>query len=753
MAHTVDVLIYESDGTTLIAPVGNVVNVTALEELEGQGGGTLTIAADNPSLVAHPTLLAYRNVVKVRIDGTIVAAWLIKNRAQTVVGTGGQADEQVTVSGPGLLAWMDDAVLHSEFQAPFSAGTRWFNWGAKRGDWYDASEWGAPHKLWKRGGEDFTDRRNPFRRKPRHWPKTGTRKAWWIWDRRHADQTAPRGFVYFRRHLTVAADGTDYTLYATANNRLRVLLDGEPLMNIRERKAYKRTYEVDVTLDAGLHVFAFRAYNRASFAGFIAALMLAPADDEDEDDDGTLEFRTGSGDGWHVLGYPDTAPGWTPGEVVSTIMDEADDRGVPPFAVLTKGFSHTVDSDTVAWTKRQWSFDVGATYWDVLDSMRQSHGVNAAIDPATLALDLFKVRGTDRSASVVATAAANVQNLEEQVEAALANALLIATDDQWDTAEDSASIATYGRIEAFIDLSQMPTASAATVAAAILTKNAIPVEGVTCTFEPTAASTPWADFGVGDTIALSTGGGGHTPRKVISIAVAADADNIPTWTVELDAVTRDQLDRLQRIIDADRTRIGTLGGRSPGSGKGGAGGRPPDGNDGGVPIGGPGYRPPAVSTSPDDDPWTPPDDDENRGLDVGDVSKDVATDMITTWTTYGASLKLALCTGEPTLTDGVWSDIATVELTGSGYARVAVPFSGLSVASGNDPVTRTTTDPVVFAANSGGDDWDTVTCVAILDSTGTDILSVTPLADPLVVPPNEVVVIAPGNFQLVVSSA
>jgi len=740
--------VYESDGTTLIARVMDAVDVTALEELEAFGGGSLTIKDDNAALVAHPTLLAYRNVVKVRFENTFVAAWLIKTKVQAVV------DGVITVSGPGLLGWFEDAVLYSEFHAPYSAGTRWFNWGSKQGSWYDAKEWGSPHKLWKRGGEDFTDRRNPFRRKPRHWPKTGARKSWWIWDRRHADKTAPRGYVYFRRHLTVDEDGTDFTLYATANNKLRVLVDGEPLMNIKQRKAYKRTYEVDVTLDAGLHVFAFRAYNRASFAGFICALMRSPVDDEDEDDDGTLEFRSGGGDGWHVLGYPDSAPGWTPGEVVSTIMAEADDRGVPPFAVLGKGFTHTVDSDSVAWNARQWSFDVGATYWDVLDSMRQSHGVNVRVDPASLDVELYKVRGVDRSASVVATVASQVTNLEEQIEAALANTLLIAADDQWDSAEDASSVAAYGRIEAYVDLSQMSSASAATVATKILAQNAIPIEGITVSFDPTSQTTPWRDFQVGDWIGVSTAGGGHTARKVVSISVAMNRETgSPEWTVELDAVTKDQLDRLQRIIDADRTKLGTMGGRSPGSGKGGSGGRSPDGNDGGVPSGGPSYRSPAVSTSPDDDPWVPPDDDEPRGLDVGDVSKDVATDMIGTWITYGASLKLALCTGEPTLTDGVWSDVAAVELSGSGYARATVPFSGLSAPEGNDPVVRSTIDTVVFPANSGSDDWATVICVAVLDAAGTDILSVTPLADPIVVKPNETAVIAGGNFQLVVSSA
>ena len=351
------VLAYAPDGSTLLGAVPEVVAATGMEELEGQGGGSVTVPVS--VVKQYGSLFAVRNVMKIVVDGRVVAAWVVRRKENVLVD--GSGVQTVQFSGPGLLSWLDDAVLHHEFQSPYSAKTRWFHWGSLSAG---SSGWGAPTKVRKRGGSDFDDPENPFQKKPANWPDMGDEKPWWIWDRM-SDVHAPVGWVYFRREFEVAADGTLLTLYLTANNRCQALLDGEPLVQVKERKAYKRTYEIDLELDAGLHVLAIAAKNKGSFAGLIAAMLRF----EDEDDEtGTPEFWTGQA-GWKCKGYPSETPGWTAGGVLSRVIAEASARGVASVGRFVLGFSGSADSDAVVWEQYPFSFDVGMTYWEMAEDL------------------------------------------------------------------------------------------------------------------------------------------------------------------------------------------------------------------------------------------------------------------------------------------------------------------------------------------------------------------------------------------------
>lgn len=84
----------------------------------------------------------------------------------------------------------------------------------------------------------------------------------------------------------------------------------------------------------------------------------------------------------------------------------------------------------------------------------------------------------------------------------------------------------------------------------------------------------------------------------------------------------------------------------------------------------------------------------------------------------GANVRLALLTGTPTLdtVSGSYS-IASVELSGNGYARIAVDrAAGWTGASGGSPVKVSTlaqaASPVATA------DWPAINAVAVVDNAG-----------------------------------
>ena len=657
------------------------------------------------------------------------------------------------MSGPGLNAWLDESVLFHEFTSAYSGSTRWFNWGSKAGSWYTNFNWGSPTRVKKRGGSDFTQPGNPFRYRPANWPTAADGNVWWVWDRATAWQGAPAGDLYLRYPWTVAADDTNYRLYFTGKGRVDVLLDGEPLVKVRDVGAVRRTYVADFTLDAGQHLVALRTRNGGGFAGVIAVLIRVTEDAEGEEVE-TVVSRTG-GTNWYCLAYPASEPGWTAGEVLDALLTEAQTRNVVSADYLTTGFTDDVDSDGVAWTRYFWSFGVGDTYWTVVQSMKDRTGTDVRVHPQTHVLDAWVSRGADLSATVELTAAEHVQQLTEEVDVAIRNLYLIASDDGWRTQQYAASVSAYGRIEAYLDVGSLEGASATTVATATLQRAAIPAESVTVTYYPDSSNTPWADFNVGDRISVATKDG-QTDRRVVSIAMRANGQTgAVDYTIELDALSREQIDRLQRIVDNAQVASGMAGGGAPN--QAGPGGGAP--NQAG-PGGGNGWTPnpsrPAGPAAPPTNPGAPdvPPDDPGSGdveYGMGEVSKTVATDMAAEWATYGDPLYLSLHSSEPEATTGEWA-VGSTELAGTGYARVAVPLASFAAVTGNDPVTRSTTVDVDFEANSGLTDWVAITHIGLWNNAQDKILSVVTLPTPIVIGANEAPQIPAGWFALEVTS-
>jgi len=128
--------------------------------------------------------------------------------------------------------------------------------------------------------------------------------------------------------------------------------------------------------------------------------------------------------------------------------------------------------------------------------------------------------------------------------------------------------------------------------------------------------------------------------------------------------------------------------------------------------------------------------------------------MTAAWSQFGAAISVILLTGSPELTAGTWdTDLSTVEIDGGGYARQSIQLTDFSDPAGNNPVTIASEVGIAFGPAEGGD-WAQVTHVALAQYIGGNaILSVSPLAQPVVVEEGNILEIAAGDLQLLVGSA
>jgi hypothetical protein len=164
-----EVEIYQHDAPqTLISVVPLRWSPSFLDELHGPGGGSFTISMNDSRLEEYPDLLDYRNVVKVKVNGEYVGAFLIQKKAADFVGEGEYSEAVWKVSGESLRTWLHDAtVLPYAGLKSKSADSRNFNFAAERGDWFKASEWKSDVRVQQ---HNLDPNSGPFKTAPANWP-------------------------------------------------------------------------------------------------------------------------------------------------------------------------------------------------------------------------------------------------------------------------------------------------------------------------------------------------------------------------------------------------------------------------------------------------------------------------------------------------------------------------------------------------------------------------------------------------------
>lgn len=402
MTSTIQVEIYKDTAPdVLLAIIDARQEPATLSELKSHGAGSFLVSKRNPKVAAEPLLLDYRNMVRLVSNGEVIGGFVIKNKRTVIVAEGERSEEYWSVSGEGFRSWVEDATVHPENGISRLAGeTRYFNFSSMRGSWYDSNSWkpAVSIKKWNTPGSIWGGY-------PAEWPDVPN--AYYIWSRPTTPSTYPGnttgahpvGYSYFRCEFNAphTSGMESYAFLFGIDDSGEVYLDGEQLATVGPHGFYE-TNRVDFELAPGPHVIAVRAYNYKEDGpgGLIGTIMRYG--DPAKPTSAQVVTYTGQNT-WRALDYPERAPGWTVGDVLLTLIDEAKPRGVRFANNITPTFNEDVDSDGVPWLEQQeWSFDVGTTYGDVISTLEET-SADVYLNPATLELDAWNSRGIDRSMS------------------------------------------------------------------------------------------------------------------------------------------------------------------------------------------------------------------------------------------------------------------------------------------------------------------------------------------------------------------
>ncbi len=532
------------DPTVKVGSIFGRTKPQSLEELDGDGGGSFVIADSDPHVKLKPELLDARNVCTVSINNVLTHAYLIRDIKDVPLSSSGESYREV--SGPGLMEWFDDAEVYPyDTLRSYSPATRYFNFASEVGPWYSNYSWADPVEYGK-----VKDKNLIWKQAPDKWP-AGAENARWVWTEPYSSD-APTDPCYFRYTITIAESGT-YAIYSAVDNAYELYVDGEFIAKSNEKSSsYLEATRIEVTLGAGTHVIGYKAWNFSPTsdvainpAALLMAIFKVGANQE------TMVGRSGAS-GWKCLSYPAAAPGWTIGEVLISLVNEAKARGVRSMNWMGLNFTSTKDSKGNDWEDRvEWSWDVGTSYYDIITDLQDAFDI--WINPSNHQVNIAPERGTNRAVPIGSTPPVQFMmgkhliSAEMQVRAKIKNNLLIQTDEGWiQRTASAASIEKYGRIEGSLQVSGT-AAAGAVVAKAVFNQRAQAEEGAS--YELVVGDLiPKTDFNVGDWVLAPDRSGNPVARRVMSLSVTEDESGNPVWTIEFDTIFRDNEDKINRII-------------------------------------------------------------------------------------------------------------------------------------------------------------------------------------------------------------
>lgn len=557
----------------------------ALDEIGGPGGGSFRVFRNDEKLSETPALLDYDNIFKIALDGKVVGAFIKGAETTDFLNQDERSGEYIESSGEGLRGWLHGAVVE-----PYggirsdSQDTRVFSFASEQGSWYQAEDWVTPVVI---QNYNMDPNPGPFGTAPADWPDAPAAK--WIWGEANDGTTNPatEGLNFFRYEFELSglSGAENFSVFAAAKDHFQVFMDGQQIIEAKEDDAYSKTWRADLQLTNGSHVLAVKVLSQGTgAAAMIAALFKAG--DATAGTEATLLKVTDTTD-WKVNAYPDPAPGWTPGEIMLTLLEEAEARGVLFPTYLSPTFTATHDSDGAEWTRAlDWSFDIGTEYIDVVEKLEELV-CDLWIDPANYEMHLYAERGAHKDVQSAAVEpvkfeiAKNVTRAQAEGTSEIKNALLMRTEDGWQSITDSLSdsISKYGRREGFVS-SGASAAVSGDLAQRIFTRKSKPSVSATYDVIDVDGARPFFDFNAGDWVLAPSEQDEYllVPRRAMSLSVSEnDSTGLPVFAIEFDTIAQDLARRFDRWLKT--TSDGTLGGTlaNVSGGGGGGGGATPSG--------------------------------------------------------------------------------------------------------------------------------------------------------------------------------
>lgn len=543
-----------ADGTLL----QTASEISWLDEYNGVGNGTLKVPSNHPDAA----LLTRDTTIMCHYAGRPRFAWTVETRTTDVVADPGSG--WVTVNGRGLLAYLEDAVVY-----PFnglqtlSFDQRGFNFASG-----DVGEHG-----YVRQGSTATygsrqDQDSVRRGYPEDWPDPAAR---WIWTGNPSMEVATDEARWFRSAFSIGEQ--PHRLYVTGDNGFSVWIDGVLLASagVEDSGGYtwQTTTEVDLELPPGGHVIGLRGQNLQRIspgpnpAGVMCSLMTLTGGEPDE-----VVWRTGPW--WEGFTEP---PAWYAGDVLLTLLTEAQERGVTRLLDVEPTFTMLTGSDGRPFTTRV------SRSWSVGESL-----LSVALDLCEMGLDVWMTpdkklhcvesRGEDKRDSVKFDYGLNLTGYVTDDTYSGASHVLTRTETGWFTIQIPEGEAILGgRRE--VGMSMRTLENEDTVADIVHVVGGSVLQS-SCIATPTAVvpidgSIPYQDVNIGDHVTTLNSFGALRDGKVLSISVTEDSAGVPLWTPELEIwLVENDIAAPSRRRFAPRPVRNEGGGSSSSGGGGGA---------------------------------------------------------------------------------------------------------------------------------------------------------------------------------------
>lgn len=288
------------------------------------------------------------------------------------------------------------------------------------------------------------------------------------------------------------------------------------------------------------------------------------------------EYENAGYEGWKVNPYPDPAPGWTVGEILLTLLEEARERGVRFPNFLTPTFTGELDSDGLPWSRAlDWDFSIGQEYYEVLEKLEEAL-CDIWIDPESLEMHAYVERSRDRSTQsssqtpVIFEVGRNVVKAAQSSTADIKNTLVLSTKDGWrlQGVSQGDSLTRYGRVEGSLSTGLSSSVSG-DVALAVLGQKASTQESYTYDIIDVDAARPFVDFNAGDWVLAPDKNLDLVRVRVMSISVAEEtATGRPEYSIEFGSIAEDVAERHERWLKT--LSSGSMGGSYANAGGGGS---------------------------------------------------------------------------------------------------------------------------------------------------------------------------------------
>lgn len=561
------------DGTQLT----NAFNVSWTDPLNGTGAGQLSIPADDPLV---PSLTPGTRV-RCWIYGVAAFTFIIENAPETVmVSQQEELGEIVRIQGRGWVAEYGAARIY-----PWGGVTHPLNpqqriWSFATPNFPNTNGWTTPFSQGEQRyvspprnvqkqrnalvGETLKDASNQVildaygYRMPGEnssvytetidWPAPmdwQVPAAHWIWGQEDSNVV---GYNYFRSNFTIGERLT-VTIAASADNFYTLFLDGIPVMgNADNHLCWQEWKYTEATLEPGTYTLGAIVVNvpldpdNPTPDINPAALICAVYERDSMNRVGNLIWRS-DGDltqgyplppldpqryDWRCLAYPAVQPGWTVGQIVRDMLDEAQAR--TNMLDHTLAFTANSDSDGNTWNGIEgggsyipgFSMAIGTTILDALNSLVDQGWIDFRIRAGTPELQIWNQGGAGGNTGVVFTEGVNVASLSVRQAQYYFDKLLV----KW--SGGFVEIGSNGR-EGYATVNAQDKEEAIRRGNVILQDIQNPDPAVLLEVEPIVGSQPYLDFSVGDYVTVT----GIGLLRVMAITVDQDDMGYPSVSVEL----------------------------------------------------------------------------------------------------------------------------------------------------------------------------------------------------------------------------